>query len=75
MVSKMVDYKDSTYESEEKYGVGNSSDLADTLRRLKGKKRSCKGDNDIIIQVQDKLEEVNAVILQSLSDLHQQGAC
>jgi len=35
MVSKMVDFKDSTYESNEKRGFGLSSDLADTLRSLK----------------------------------------
>ena len=34
MNSKMVDYKDSPYESDEERG-GHSSDLADTLRSLK----------------------------------------
>ena len=45
----MVDYKYTTYESEEKYGVGNSSDLAVTLRSLKEDIRSCKADNDQVI--------------------------
>ena len=54
MDSKMVDYKDSPNESEEQYGVGNSSDLADTLRRLKEEIRSCKADNDRIMQAQEK---------------------
>jgi len=46
----MVDYKDSPYESEEKYGVGNSYDLEVTLSSiLKEEIRSCKEDNDIII--------------------------
>ena len=31
MASKMVDYKDSPYGSDEQHGVGNSSNLADTL--------------------------------------------
>jgi len=35
MASKMVHYKDSPYGSNEKYGVGNYFDLADTMRRLK----------------------------------------
>lgn len=49
MASKMVDYRDSPYESEEQYGVGNSSNLAMTLRSLKEEIRSCKVDNDIIM--------------------------
>jgi len=35
MASKMVHYKDSSYESQEKYCVGNSYDLVVTLRSLK----------------------------------------
>jgi len=35
MDRKMVDKKDSPYEPEEQYGVGNSFDLVVTLRRLK----------------------------------------
>jgi len=69
MASKMVDYKDTPYEEEEKYGVGNSFDLAMPLRSLKEEIRSCKTDNDKIIQKQENLVEVNAVILQSLLDL------
>jgi len=62
MDSNTVDYKDSPYESEENYGVGNSFDLAVILRIL-------KEDNDKIMLTQEKQVEVNAVILQSLSDL------
>jgi len=69
MASKMVDYKDSPYEFEEKYGVGNSSDLELTLRILKEGIRSYKENNDIIIHAQEKLAEVNVVLLQNLSDL------
>jgi len=49
MARKMVDYKDSPYKLEEKYGVGNSSNLIVTLRSLKEEIRSCKADNDKII--------------------------
>jgi len=48
MESKMVDYKDSLYESDEQCGVGNSSDLADTLRSL-NEEMNCKAENDRII--------------------------
>ena len=52
----MVDYKDPPYEFEEQYGVGNSSDLADTLRSLKEEIRSCKANNDRIMQAKEKQE-------------------
>jgi len=64
----MVDYKGSPYEYEEKYGVGNSFDLEVTQRSLKEEIRSCKIDNDKIMQAQEKQVEVDAVILQNLSD-------
>lgn len=52
MTSNMVDYssQDSPYGSDEKHIVGNSSNLAETLRSLKEKIRICKADSDIIIQ-------------------------
>ena len=50
MGSNMADYKDSPHEFEEQYGVGNSSDLAVTLISLKEEIRSCKVDNEKIIQ-------------------------
>jgi len=61
----MVDYssQDSPYGSDEKRGAGNSSNLADTLRSLKAEIRSCKEDNDKIMQAQEKQAEVNVVIL------------
>ena len=68
MESKMVDYKDSLYESDEQCGVGNSSDLADTLRSL-NEEMNCKAENDRIIQAQEKQVEVNAILLQSLLEL------
>jgi len=39
--------------------------LEDTVRSLKEEIRSCKADNDIIMQAHEKQEEVNVVILQS----------
>ncbi len=59
----MVDYKDSPYESEEQCGVGNPFDLAITPRSLKEEMRSCKADNDRIIQAQEKQAEVNAILV------------
>jgi len=50
MARKMVDYRDSPYESEEQYGVGKSADLEVTLRILKEEIMSCKVDNDRIMQ-------------------------
>jgi len=50
MASKMVDYKDSPYDFKEQYGVGNSCNLEVTLRILKEEIKSCKVDNDWIIQ-------------------------
>ena len=66
MDSKLVDYEDSPYESEEQYGVGNSSNLTVTLIILKEEIRSCKVDNDIIMQVQEKQAEVNAMTRATL---------
>lgn len=73
MASKMIDQKDSPCESKEPYGIGNSSDLADTLIILKEEIRICKEDNDRIMHAQEKQAEVNVVILQSFPDLQQQG--
>ena len=52
MTSKMVCYssQDFPYGSNEQRGVGYSYDLVDTLRSLKAKIRSCKADNDRIVQ-------------------------
>ena len=63
MDNQMVDYKDSPYESDEHHGVGNSSDLEDTLRSLKEEIRSCKVDNDKIIRAQEKQVDINVILL------------
>jgi len=73
MIGKMVDYRDSPYESDKQRSVGRSSDLANTLRSLKEEIRSCKADNDKIMQAQEKQAKVNAILLKSLSELQQQG--
>jgi len=59
----MVGYKNSPYESNEQRGVGNSSDLANTLRSLREEIMSWKVDNEKIIQAQEKQVEVNAILL------------
>ena len=45
MARNMVDYKYSPYESNEKCGVGNSSNLVETLIILKEEIMSCKAEN------------------------------
>ena len=56
MASKLVDYRYSPYKPEEKYGVGNYSDLAVKIRSLKEDIRSCKANNKRIIETPEKLE-------------------
>jgi len=70
MASKVVDYIESPYASDGQHGVGNSSELAYTLRSLKEEIRICKEDNEKIMQAQEKQVEVNVVLLQSLPDFH-----
>ena len=67
MTRNMVDYKDCPYKSDEQ--VLGTSNLADTLRSLKEEIRSYKADNEKIMQAQDKQAEVNAILLQSFSEL------
>ena len=69
MANKVVDYIESPYASAGWRGVGQLSDLEDTLRSLKEEIRSCKVDNDKIMQAQEKQAEVNAILLQSFSEL------
>ena len=65
MASKVVDYVESPYASNEQHGVGHTSDLADTLRNLKEEIRSCKEDNDWIVHEQEKKVELNSIHLQT----------
>ena len=52
MTSKMVDYSScvSPYRSDKQHGDEYSPDIANTLISLKKEIRSCKVDNDKIIQ-------------------------
>lgn len=74
----MVDYnsRDSPYRSDEKHGDEYSHSITNILKSLKVEIRSYKEDNDKIIQSQERLsttlekkEDVNAIILKSLSYL------
>ena len=69
MTSKMTDYKDSPYESDEKHVIGHSFELEETLRSLKEEIRCFKVHNDMIIHAQEKQAKVDAVILHRLSEL------
>jgi len=78
----MVDYssRDSPYRPNEKHGDEYSPHIANTLRSLKKYIRSCKEDNDRIIQSQEilakeeeKQAEVNVVFLWILSNLQRHG--
>lgn len=69
MTRKVVDYLESPYASDEQCGVGDTSDLDNTLRSLREEIRSCKAYNDWIIQLQEKQANVNVILLQSLADL------
>lgn len=82
MNRKMVDYssRDSRYRSDEHPKDGYSLDIKDTLRILNEEIRSCKEDNDRIIQSKEKISKaqerqakVNVIILESLSDLQREG--
>ena len=72
MASKVVNYIEYPYASDGQCGVGNSSNLEEKMRILKEEIRSCKVDNDKIMQAQDKQVEVNAILRQTLSELHWQ---
>lgn len=92
MKRKMVGYSPhySTYKPDvnsmewerlvEQQGENYSLDLADTLRSLRPEIRSCKADNNMLIEArevlaraQEKKVQVSAMILQSLSKLQKQG--
>jgi len=46
MASKVVDYIEYPYASDEQHGVGHTSNLKDRLRSLKEEIRICKAPND-----------------------------
>lgn len=58
--------KDSPFDFEEQYGVGNPYDLSVMLRILTEDIRSCIADNDWIICTQEKQVEVTVILLNIL---------
>jgi hypothetical protein len=56
-------------ESDERRAIGTPPDLAETVRSLMVELQSCKADNERMMKEQEKQTEINAVLLQSLSDL------
>jgi hypothetical protein len=59
-------------ESDERRPVGTPPDLAETVRSLMVELQSCKADNERMMKEKEKQTEINAVLLQSLSDLQRQ---
>jgi hypothetical protein len=59
-------------ESDERRAVETPLDLAETVRSLMAELQSCKADNERLIKEQEKQTEINAVLLQSLSDIQRQ---
>jgi hypothetical protein len=56
-------------ESDERRAIGTPLDLAKTVRSLMVELQSYKADNERMMKEQEKQTEINAVLLQSLSDL------
>jgi hypothetical protein len=61
-------------ESDERRAIGTPPDLAETVRSLMVELQSCKADNERMMKEQEKKTEINAVLLQSLSDLQRTNA-
>ena len=59
-------------ESDERRAIGTPPDLADTVRSLMVELQISKADNERMIKEQEKQIEINAVLLQSSSDLQRQ---
>jgi hypothetical protein len=59
-------------ESDERKKIGTLPDLTETVRSLMVELQSCKADNERMMKEQEKQTEINAVLLQSLSDLQRQ---
>jgi hypothetical protein len=59
-------------ESDKRRAIGTPPDLAETVRSLMVELQSCKADNERMMKEQEKQTEINAVLLQSLSDLQRQ---
>jgi hypothetical protein len=59
-------------ESDKRRVVETPIDLADTVISLMVELQSCKADNERLIKEKEKQTEINAVLLQSLSDMQRQ---
>ena len=59
-------------ESNERRAVGTPPDLDETVRSLMVELQSCKADNERMIKEKEKQMEINAVLLQILSDIQRQ---
>jgi hypothetical protein len=59
-------------ESDERRAIGTPPNLAETVRSLMVELQRCKADNERMMKEQEKQTEINAVLLQSLSDLQRQ---
>jgi hypothetical protein len=59
-------------EFDKRRAIGTPPDLAETVRSLMVELQSCKVDNERMMKEQEKQIEINAVLLQSLSDLQRQ---
>jgi hypothetical protein len=56
-------------EFDERREIGTPLNLAETLRSLMVELQSCKADNERMMKEQEKQTKINAVLLQTLSDL------
>jgi hypothetical protein len=56
-------------ESDERRAVETPPDLAKIVKSLMDELNSCKANNEILIKEQEKKTKINAVFLQSLSDI------
>ena len=59
-------------DSDERRAVGTPPDLAETVRTLMVELQSCKADNERMMKEQEKQTKINAILLQSLSDIQRQ---
>jgi hypothetical protein len=59
-------------ESDERRVLETPLDLDETVRSLMAELQSCTVDNKRFIKQQEKQTEINAVLLQSLSDIQRQ---
>ena len=56
-------------ESDERRAIGTPLDLVEIVRSLMVELQSCKVDNERMMKEQENKTKINAVLLQSLSDL------